>query len=223
MEPITVIVTFLFRLLKTVLSKLVADEIIVLLPLLTDTIVKFAASRVPPYRRERCEEEWASHIADIPGQLRRLLEALGFVRVGYAVAITEWTLSKTTSVWAELENINCMTDELAMELLEEKLAAADEGVFRKATQLRQHVSQSRDLARQAVVAVDEMRCVASDGIYASVFLVVADWTRLRKQRDELRRQMGIRAAAVSEVRTELERLRQSEKRPVDLAVRLAEW
>lgn len=62
-----------------VLSRQLSDEFKAWTPWIVDRIVRFAVSRAPPDLRKRLDEEWRSHLAEIPGDLGKLLVAVGFV------------------------------------------------------------------------------------------------------------------------------------------------
>jgi hypothetical protein len=55
---------------------LLKDEVAAWLPRLTSWIIRCAARRLPDEQHERYSEEWASHVADYPGNLSRLFQSL---------------------------------------------------------------------------------------------------------------------------------------------------
>lgn len=60
-----------------VVVKLMADEAKASLPSITQLILDFAVSRLPADQREQRKEEWAADLESFPGDLARLLWALG--------------------------------------------------------------------------------------------------------------------------------------------------
>jgi lipopolysaccharide/colanic/teichoic acid biosynthesis glycosyltransferase len=41
---------------------------------------------LPEEQRERCEEEWLAHVCDTPGEIGKLIAALGFLRAARAMS-----------------------------------------------------------------------------------------------------------------------------------------
>jgi len=62
------------------LSKEVADELHSRIPWLTRKIVEQAIQRLPEGQRERFGEEWHSHLEETPGELSKLIVAIGFLQ-----------------------------------------------------------------------------------------------------------------------------------------------
>ena len=79
MELITIsifgVAAGLVAIFGTVLSRLLTDEAKAWIPWLTDRLIRRAIQRLPGEQRERYAEEWRSHIAEIPGDLGKLLVA----------------------------------------------------------------------------------------------------------------------------------------------------
>ncbi len=81
------IVTALLSFASVIAAKLSADEIKAWLPWLVQRIVALAAHILPEDQRERYGEEWSGHIGEIPGDIGRLLVAIGFVFAGLAISL----------------------------------------------------------------------------------------------------------------------------------------
>lgn len=63
--------------LSAVMLGLVKDEIAAWLPSLIKSVIRFSANRLNTQEsRERYEMEWAAHVADYPGKLSQLFQAL---------------------------------------------------------------------------------------------------------------------------------------------------
>jgi len=62
-----------------VIVKILADEFGSWNPVLVNCLLKRAILKLPTDLRDRCEEEWRGHIAEIPGDLGKLIDAFGFV------------------------------------------------------------------------------------------------------------------------------------------------
>ncbi len=73
-----------------VLGRLTSDEFKAWTPKITRWVLAYAVSRLPEQLRDRYQEEWASHLADVPGDLGKLVEAAGFVWTARAAASTKF-------------------------------------------------------------------------------------------------------------------------------------
>jgi hypothetical protein len=67
------------KLIGSIFSKLLTDECKAWLPWLTRRLLAFAVNRLPQRRRERYEEEWNAHIAEIPGELSKFVTAVSII------------------------------------------------------------------------------------------------------------------------------------------------
>jgi hypothetical protein len=65
--------------LATLFAKLFADEIKVFLPSIAERITKVAVRRLPERQRERYDEEWRSHVNEVPGAFAKVWVACGFL------------------------------------------------------------------------------------------------------------------------------------------------
>jgi hypothetical protein len=61
------------------LSRQLADEFKAWTPWIAERLIRRAVRKLPQDQRDRCEEEWRSHVNDTPGELGKLLEAPGCV------------------------------------------------------------------------------------------------------------------------------------------------
>ena len=66
-------------LISAVLSKLVADEFKAWSPRITRAFVKRAVAALPAEQRRRYEEEWNSHLDDVPGELGKLFASFSLL------------------------------------------------------------------------------------------------------------------------------------------------
>jgi hypothetical protein len=80
------IVTVLLPFVIAIAAQLFADEAKAWLPWLTQRIVSLAVHLLPLDQRERYGEEWPGHIDEIPGDIGRVLVAIGFVFAGLAIS-----------------------------------------------------------------------------------------------------------------------------------------
>ncbi len=73
--------TVIGSILAAALSKQLADEFKAWVPWLTRRLIDRAVSALPEQRlKDRCGEEWTSYIADIPGEIGKIVAVLGFLR-----------------------------------------------------------------------------------------------------------------------------------------------
>jgi hypothetical protein len=75
-----VLALFLGGLIRAVLSRLLTDEFKAWTPWLVERITRRAICKLPEENRERFEEEWRGHLNDVPGEIGKLLVAVGFLR-----------------------------------------------------------------------------------------------------------------------------------------------
>jgi hypothetical protein len=61
------------------LSRLLADECKAWVPCFIKWLIRFASAGLPEDHRERYKEEWQSHIDEIPGDIWKIVNAVGFV------------------------------------------------------------------------------------------------------------------------------------------------
>jgi hypothetical protein len=69
-----------------VLSILAADEFKAWTPWIIVRLIKRAVQNLPEELRERCEEEWLAHVCDTPGEIGKLIAALGFLHAARAMS-----------------------------------------------------------------------------------------------------------------------------------------
>jgi lipopolysaccharide/colanic/teichoic acid biosynthesis glycosyltransferase len=74
-----VLALFLGGVAHTILSRLLSDEFKAWTPWLIDRITRHAICRLPQENRDRFGEEWRGHLNDVPGDIGKLVVALGFL------------------------------------------------------------------------------------------------------------------------------------------------
>lgn len=77
--------TLLTGIVAAIASKIVADEAKAWMPNLSRYLLGIAVSRLPVGLRERYQEEWAADLASYPGEIGRLVRALGFCWASVAI------------------------------------------------------------------------------------------------------------------------------------------
>jgi len=63
---------------QTVFARLLGDEIKSWLPWIVERLLRHAVASLPKDQRERFQEEWQSHLDEIPGDIGKLVVAVGF-------------------------------------------------------------------------------------------------------------------------------------------------
>jgi exopolysaccharide production protein ExoY len=58
------------------------------------SILAVAVRALPPSRRDRCGEEWKSHVDTLPGDLSKLIVACGFIFAAWRIAAEPFPVSK---------------------------------------------------------------------------------------------------------------------------------
>lgn len=89
MALITGLCLIAVSILTAALSRLLAEEMSAWTPSIIRSLIKFAVGRLPEHHRERFEEEWQSHVNDVPGQIGKLLAALCFLFAAYHITLND--------------------------------------------------------------------------------------------------------------------------------------
>ena len=89
MALITGLWVFVVGVLTAVLAITVAEEIGAWSPWVVRSLIKFAVARLPQSQRERFEEEWQSHAAEVPGKFGKLFVCMGFVIAAHNMALID--------------------------------------------------------------------------------------------------------------------------------------
>lgn len=178
MGLITGILSVLFKVLTTVISKFVVDEIDAHLPFATSSIIRFATKILPEHRRQQYEAEWNSYISDTPGRLVKLVEALDFVRAALVIYINERTFAVSERTLSELENTYCAGESL-VEFMTPKLAAF-KVLLDSTERIKAKLAEGRRRIRLASSRIDGLRVAAGDGLAQSLIYAVFVRIRLNK-------------------------------------------
>ncbi|MGA8610701.1 MAG: sugar transferase [Xanthobacteraceae bacterium] len=86
MELVWIIILGILGLLGTAISRQMTDEFKAWTPWIIRHIIDCAVRMLPKNRRERFAEEWPSHVNDIPGDIGKLIFALGCVIAALEIA-----------------------------------------------------------------------------------------------------------------------------------------
>jgi hypothetical protein len=85
-------------LISALVSKLLADEFRAWSPWIAQHLIRYAISRLPERQRARYEEEWASHINEVPGEVGKLITAAGFLFAAHRMAATDRKRTKVSDI-----------------------------------------------------------------------------------------------------------------------------
>jgi len=80
---------FVLGIISTAISRLLADEFKAWNPLIVRRLIQHAVTRLPENQRVRFDEEWSSHINEIPGEIGKLFAAFGFSLAARRIAATD--------------------------------------------------------------------------------------------------------------------------------------
>jgi len=89
MALITGLGLFIVSILAAALSRTVAEEIEPWNPSIIRSLIKLAVGRLPESQRERFDEEWQSHVNEVPGKVGKFLVAAGFVIAAHNMALID--------------------------------------------------------------------------------------------------------------------------------------
>jgi hypothetical protein len=81
------IVMALLSFASVIAAKLSADEVKAWIPWLVRRIVALAVHILPEDQRGRYGEEWLGHIDEIPGDIGRVIVAIGFLFAGFVISL----------------------------------------------------------------------------------------------------------------------------------------
>jgi hypothetical protein len=117
MALITAIFLFLLGILGTAVSRLMTDEIKAWIPWLIQRVIRSAIARLPRAQRERFEEEWQSHVNDVPGDFGKLRVALGFLtaarKMTLAAKINAPVTALLESTFPAVDNANGLREQMS--------------------------------------------------------------------------------------------------------------
>jgi hypothetical protein len=103
MELITGTISFFSSVLTAAFSQICAAEFSSWNPWMVRRIVKIAVSWLPNTRRERYEEEWQSHVNEVPGEIGKILFAVGLLVAACNVRLNAWRESPSLLSLASID------------------------------------------------------------------------------------------------------------------------
>lgn len=83
-----------------------SDEIRAWTPSFTAKAISAAVTNLPESQKERLQEEWSSHVAEIPGEVSKLVSAIGFIIASFRInrqlaSSYTWRIACTRNFWFE--------------------------------------------------------------------------------------------------------------------------
>lgn len=81
-----------------VCSRQLVDEFKAWTPWMIGRLVSFAVRLLPEDRRERYGEEWSSYVTEIPGEIGKILTALGFSMAAFRISFESRKESKRAAI-----------------------------------------------------------------------------------------------------------------------------
>ena len=78
--------TIFFTVVATLVAALICSEVRAWAPHFVRRLIRIAVSLSPQALRERLHEEWAAHVAEVPGHFGKLIAAGGSCREKYWMA-----------------------------------------------------------------------------------------------------------------------------------------
>jgi hypothetical protein len=82
-----VVFTFVGGVAAAAVSKALAEELKAWTPKITRKLVAFAVARLPEEQKGRFSEEWSSYVAEFPGNIAKIISALGLVLAAFRIGL----------------------------------------------------------------------------------------------------------------------------------------
>ncbi len=203
---------FIVSVLIAALSRTVAEEIEAWNPLVIRGLIKLAVGRLPEGQRERFDEEWQSHVSEVPGKVGKLLVAAGFLFASHKMALTgrrNRVIDSVSSSLAQVNEAHSLTI-LALELIQNDQTiplSLREKVLARLSEISSLVTEGRDSLDQIAAHLAAASSVPWT-LTAKLYFTLHYGAVLRRQADLLSQQ----AAQMRELNTKIVRLVDERKR-----------
>jgi hypothetical protein len=94
MGLIATVLLAILAVIAAALARLFADEFKAWTPWLLDRLVRRAIAKLPDDLKDRCDEEWRSHLNETPGELGKLVIAIGYSIAANRICYGPWTVGR---------------------------------------------------------------------------------------------------------------------------------
>ncbi len=145
------------------LARVVSEEIAAWSPRLTKYLVRLAVSRLPSHRRQRFAEEWESYLNDLPGQISRLIAAVGLCCAAWKINLGDQFSEGQERLKELLELVSStwMTSSTLIAMIEsDEELMSDESVRAHTVSLKAHLARGQ-ISRDALASVIRSSDVAN--------------------------------------------------------------
>jgi hypothetical protein len=116
--------------LVAALSRILAADIEAWSPSIVRGLVKLAIGQLPERYRDRYEEEWQSHVNQVPGTFAKLITAAGLLPAAYRIAVSQRAgneIERWLQKVAQLEELQHKVIGLANTLQDDAILYSNEG------------------------------------------------------------------------------------------------
>jgi hypothetical protein len=185
MALITGLGLFVLSILSRALSSLAATELKEWNPSIIKSLIGFAVRRLPRQQRERFAEEWQSYINEVPGQIAKLVAALGFTFAALEVNL----IDRRKAFFDEYSNLVAATDAAlsgmrsVVSVIRNDLPG-DEALRPKVDALASLIPKMEE-SRKNTLAKIEVASVATQGFTGSLSVILFDFLIGKRRRREL--------------------------------------
>ncbi len=142
--------------LTAALSRILAEEMSAWNPSIVRSLIKFAVGRLPEGRRERFQEEWQSHVNEVPGQIGKFLVALGFLFAAYDVTLSDRFTEhneRLVRLLALLDDTHSASEMVLNIIQDDGTLASLEGLSSAMNELRLGLSEAQNFRNQLATMI----------------------------------------------------------------------
>lgn len=204
MALITASGLILVGVLTALLSSALAAEFRAWSPSIIRILIKFAVGRLPENQRQRFEEEWQSHVNDVPGHLGKILVAVGFSIAAYDVAFNDrrnQLLESRVNLLAKLTEADSAMDTVVNLIQNDQLLASREDLCSLVNTLTSIRSGYKERCSRLATLYEEIASATSHGFVKSLWHTLADsdLRRMRQEENHLRGRVSQGATQIKEL------------------------
>ncbi len=110
MELVTGLGIFIVSVLTAALSRTIVNEFVAWSPWVIRGFIKLAVAQLPNKQRERFDEEWQSHVSEVPGIVGKLIVAAGLLFAARKMAMTDRRGMVVARLWQKVGQIDALED-----------------------------------------------------------------------------------------------------------------